>query len=279
MAANGEAAVPVGTEAEQEVDFKEVSEEQALSILKVSKKGLTSEEAARRLAEYGPNKLPEETRNPILVYLSYMWNPLSWAMEAAAIIAIALLDYADFALIVALLLVNATISYVEEANADKAIKALTSALAPKAKALRDGQVITVDAADLVPGDIVIIRLGDIVPADIKILGEEGGSGHPEDETPLQCDQAALTGESLPVKKFSGDVCFAGSTIKQGERHCVVYATGMQTFFGRAAALLGSANQEANLQKVMTRIGAMCLVTIGVWIIIELEYGRDRKSVV
>jgi H+-transporting ATPase len=242
MAANGEAAVPVGTEAEQEVDFKEVSEEQALSILKATHKGLTSEEAAKRLAEYGPNKLPEETRNPFLVYLGYMWNPLSWAMEAAAIIAIALLDYADFALILALLLVNATISYVEEANADKAIKALTSALAPKAKALRDGQVTTIEASNLVPGDIVIIRLGDIVPADIKILAEEGGSGRPEDETPLQCDQAALTGESLPVKKFSGDVAFSGSTIKQGERHCVVYATGMQTFFGRAAALLGSANQ-------------------------------------
>ncbi|PRW57643.1 plasma-membrane proton-efflux P-type ATPase isoform B [Chlorella sorokiniana] len=284
MAANGEAAVPVGTEAEQEVDFKEVSEEQALSILKATHKGLTSEEAAKRLAEYGPNKLPEETRNPFLVYLGYMWNPLSWAMEAAAIIAIALLDYADFALILALLLVNATISYVEEANADKAIKALTSALAPKAKALRDGQVTTIEASNLVPGDIVIIRLGDIVPADIKILAEEGGSGRPEDETPLQaschghnsgscavikCDQAALTGESLPVKKFSGDVAFSGSTIKQGERHCVVYATGMQTFFGRAAALLGSANQEANLQKVMTRIGAMCLITIGVWVIIEL----------
>ncbi|KAL4418761.1 hypothetical protein ABPG77_005772 [Micractinium sp. CCAP 211/92] len=267
MAANGE-AVAVGAE-EKEVDFKEISEAEALTILKTSHKGLTGAEAAQRLQEYGPNKLPEESRSAILVYLGYMWNPLSWAMEAAAIIAIALLDYADFALIVALLLVNATISYVEEANADKAIKALTSALAPKAKVLRDGSVQTIEAANLVPGDIVIIRLGDIVPADIKILSEEGSTGKPEDETPLQCDQAALTGESLPVKKFSGDVAFSGSTIKQGERHCVVYATGMQTFFGRAAALLGSANQEANLQKVMTRIGAMCLITIGVWVVIEL----------
>ncbi|EFN55631.1 hypothetical protein CHLNCDRAFT_133797 [Chlorella variabilis] len=221
-AKDGDTAVGVGGEADVEVDFKEISEEEALNLLKASKKGLTSEEVAKRLEEYGYNKLPEESRNAFLVYLSYMWNPLSWAMEAAAIIAIALLDYADFALIVALLFVNATISYVEEANADKAIKALTSALAPKAKALRDGQVQTIDASNLVPGDICIIRLGDIVPADIKILGEEGSSGKPEDETPLQCDQAALTGESLPVKKFTGDVAFAGSTIKQGERHCVVY---------------------------------------------------------
>lgn len=85
-------------------------------------KGLTSEEAAARLVEYGPNSLPECSRNPFLVYLGYMWNPLAWAMEAAAIIAIALEDWADFALIVALLLVNSTISYIEESNADKAIK-------------------------------------------------------------------------------------------------------------------------------------------------------------
>jgi H+-transporting ATPase len=234
----------------------------------VTEKGLTVEQAAQRLIEYGPNKLPEEKRNPLLVYLSYMWNPLSWAMEAAAIIAIGVVDYVDFVLIVTLLIVNSTISYVEEANADKAIRALTSALAPKAKAVRGGAVVTVDACDLVPGDIVLVRLGDIVPADIKILAEGEQTGSEEHETPLQCDQAALTGESLPVKKFSGDVCFAGSTIKQGERHCLVYATGAQTFFGRAAALMGGEN-VANLQKVMTRIGGMCLVTIAVWCAIEL----------
>ncbi|MEK9599921.1 MAG: HAD-IC family P-type ATPase, partial [Pontimonas sp.] len=191
-------------------------------------------------------------------------------MEAAAIIAIALLDYVDFALIIALLLTNATISYVEESNADKAIKALTSALAPKAKVIRDGEPVTIEAQHLVPGDIVVIRLGDIVPADVKVLNE--GDGTPESETPLQCDQAALTGESLPVKKFSGDVCFSGSTIKQGERHCVVYATGLDTFFGRAAALLGQSENVANIQKIMTKIGAMCLVTIGVWVIIEIGVG-------
>ena len=81
--------------------------------LQVNEGGLTTDEHAKRLEEYGPNKLPESTRNPILVYLGYMWNPLSWAMECAVILAVALLDYADFCLIIALLLTNATISYVE----------------------------------------------------------------------------------------------------------------------------------------------------------------------
>lgn len=262
--------VQVEEGAGEEIDFKDVSQEKAFELLKCEHTGLTSEEAQKRLEEYGPNKLPESSRNPLLVYLGYMWNPLSWAMEAAAIIAIALLDYVDFALIVALLFVNATISFVEESNADKAIKALTSALAPKAKVLRDGEPVTIEAQYLVPGDIVVIRLGDIVPADVKVLNE--GDGTPESETPLQCDQAALTGESLPVKKYSGDVCFSGSTIKQGERHCVVYATGMDTFFGRAAALLGSSDNIANIQIIMTKIGAMCLLTIGVWVIIEIGVG-------
>lgn len=98
-------------------------------------------------------------------------------------------------------------------------------------------------------------------------------------TSLQVDQAALTGESLPVKKYSNDVCFSGSTIKQGEKHAIVYATGANTFFGRAAALIGATNNVANLQKIMTKIGGTCLVTIGVWIIIELavQFGHYRHA--
>ncbi len=87
--------------------------------MQVTHEGLTSAEVEKRLVEYGPNKLPEGTRNPFLVYLGYMWNPLSWAMEIAAILAIILLDYPDFCLILALLVMNATISYREEASADK----------------------------------------------------------------------------------------------------------------------------------------------------------------
>ncbi|KAK9829684.1 hypothetical protein WJX72_007324 [[Myrmecia] bisecta] len=268
-------AVPINGDAhKEEVDFAKISIPEAFNVLKCTPKGLTSEEAKDRLDEYGPNKLPESTRNPVLIFLGYMWNPLSWAMEVAAIMSIALLDYADFALIVALLVGNAVISFKEEAGADKAIKALTAALAPKAKVLRDGKVETIDAVNLVPGDVVIIRLGDIVPADLKLLGEEG-----EEDHPMQVDQAALTGESMPVKKFTGATAFSGSAIKQGERHALVYATGSNTFFGRAAALIGSTHNVANVQKIMTRIGGTCLVTIFIWCIIELavQFGHYEHS--
>ncbi|KAK9798585.1 hypothetical protein WJX73_003965 [Symbiochloris irregularis] len=247
-----------------EVDFKDISLAEALKILECDDKGLTTAEWQKRLEQYGPNKLPESQRNAFLVFLGYMNNPLSWAMEAAAIISIVLIDYVDFILILSLLFCNATISFVEESNADKAIKALTSALAPRAKVIRDGEVKAIEAIDLVPGDVIVVRIGDIVPADIKLLGDEADTS-----SPLQVDQAALTGESLPVKKFPGHIAFSGSTIKQGEQEAVVYATGKNTFFGRAAALIAGTNAVANIQKIMTRIGAVCLITIGIWCLIEL----------
>lgn len=93
----------------------------------------------------------------------------------------------------------------------------------------------------------------------------------------QIDQAALTGESLPAKKYSGNVAFSGSTVKQGEKECLVYATGENTFFGRAAALISGTHNVANLQKIMTRIGGTCLITIGIWCIIELavQFGHYK----
>lgn len=131
--------------------------------------------------------LEQTKHNPLLRYLGYMNNPLSWAMEAAAIIAIALLDYADFVLIVFLLILNATVAYYEEAGADKAIQALQGALAPKARVFRDGELTTMDAKELVPGDVVVVQFGNVVAADVKLLGAE-------DDEPLQVGGApALVG--------------------------------------------------------------------------------------
>ncbi|EOY31842.1 Plasma membrane ATPase 4 isoform 3 [Theobroma cacao] len=195
-----------------------------------------------------------------------MWNPLSWVMESAAIMAIALAngdgkppDWQDFVGIVCLLVINSTISFIEENNAGNAAAALMAGLAPKTKVLRDGKWTEQEAAILVPGDIISIKLGDIIPADARLL--EGD--------PLKVDQSALTGESLPVTKNPGDEIFSGSTCKQGEIEAVVIATGVHTFFGKAAHLVDSTNQVGHFQKVLTAIGNFCICSIAIGMLVEI----------
>ncbi|CAN0910743.1 Plasma membrane ATPase, partial [Linum grandiflorum] len=240
--------------------------EEVFEQLKCSKEGLSSEEGAHRLQLFGPNKLEEKKESKFLKFLGFMWNPLSWVMEAAAIMAIALAngggkppDWQDFVGIVCLLVINSTISFVEENNAGNAAAALMAGLAPKTKVLRDGKWSEQEAAILVPGDIISIKLGDIVPADARLL--EGD--------PLKIDQSALTGESLPVTKHPGQEVFSGSTCKQGELEAVVIATGVHTFFGKAAHLVDSTNQVGHFQMVLTAIGNFCIVSIAVGMVIEL----------
>ncbi|TYK31370.1 plasma membrane ATPase 4 [Cucumis melo var. makuwa] len=195
-----------------------------------------------------------------------MWNPLSWVMEIAAIMAIVLAngggrppDWQDFVGVIALLFINSTISFIEENNAGNAAAALMAGLAPKTKVLRDGRWCEQDASILVPGDIISIKLGDIIPADARLLQGD----------PLKIDQSALTGESLPVTKNPSDEVFSGSTCKQGEIEAVVIATGVHTFFGKAAHLVDNTNQVGHFQKVLTAIGNFCICSIAIGIIIEI----------
>ncbi|KAG0470705.1 hypothetical protein HPP92_016820 [Vanilla planifolia] len=245
------------------VDLEKIPIEEVFDQLKCTKEGLSSEEGANRLQIFGPNKLEEKKESKILKFLGFMWNPLSWVMETAAIIAIAAKgkdpDWQDFIGILILLVINSTISFVEENNAGNAAAALMAQLAPKTKVLRDGRWSEEDAAILVPGDIISIKLGDIIPADARLL--EGD--------PLKIDQSALTGESLPVTKNPGDEIFSGSTCKQGEIEAVVIATGVHTFFGKAAHLVDSTNQVGHFQKVLTAIGNFCICSIVTGMIIEI----------
>lgn len=188
-------------------------------------------------------------------------------MEGAAIVAIALSngggkppDWQDFVGIVLLLLINSTIGFIEERNAGNAVKALMDSLAPKAKVKRNGQWSEIDSSQLVPGDSIAFKIGDIVPADCRLY----------DAINVSIDQAALTGESLPVSKQAGDQCFSGSTCKQGEAEAIVISTGSNTFFGRAAALVGQDDDSTgHLQKVLARIGMFCIGSIGFFIVLEI----------
>ncbi|KAL0384981.1 UNVERIFIED_CONTAM: Plasma membrane ATPase 1 [Sesamum radiatum] len=242
------------------VDLENIPIEEVFENLRCTREGLTTAAAQERLAIFGHNKLEEKKESKFLKFLGFMWNPLSWVMEAAAIMAIALAngggkppDWQDFVGIITLLVINSTISFIEENNAGNAAAALMARLAPKAKVLRDGRWSEEEASILVPGDIISIKLGDIIPADARLL--EGD--------PLKIDQSALTGESLPVTKGPGDGIYSGSTCKQGEIEAVVIATGVHTFFGKAAHLVDSTNQ------VLTAIGNFCICSIAVGMVIEI----------
>uniref|UniRef100_A0A0D9VN76 Plasma membrane ATPase n=1 Tax=Leersia perrieri TaxID=77586 RepID=A0A0D9VN76_9ORYZ len=254
------------------VDLEHIPIEEVLEHLKCTREGLTSDAAQQRIHAFGYNKLEEKQESKLLKFLGFMWNPLSWVMEAAAIMAIALahggtdargkrmrIDYHDFVGIVLLLFINSTISFIEENNAGNAAAALMARLAPKAKVLRDGTWSELDASLLVPGDIISVKLGDIIPADARLL--EGD--------PLKIDQSALTGESLPVTKHPGDGIYSGSTCKQGEIEAVVIATGIHTFFGKAAHLVESTTHVGHFQKVLTSIGNFCICSIAAGMVIEL----------
>ncbi|CAI0553848.1 unnamed protein product [Linum tenue] len=250
--------------------------EEVFEHLKCTREGLSSDEVQQRLELFGYNKLEEKKESKFLKFLGFMWNPLSWVMEAAALMAITLAhgggksaDYHDFVGIIMLLIINSTISFIEENNAGNAAAALMAQLAPKAKVLRSGRWSEEDAAVLVPGDIVSIKLGDIIPADARLL--EGD--------PLKIDQAALTGESLPVTKSPGDGVYSGSTCKQGEIEAVVIATGVHTFFGKAAHLVDSTNNVGHFQQVLTAIGNFCICSIAIGMVIEIVviYGLQKRA--
>jgi H+-transporting ATPase len=209
-----------------------------------SKNGLSSAEAKRRLAQYGRNALEDRTESKWHKLLSYFWGPLPFLIEVAAVISALRSDWPDFAVVTGLLLYNAAVGFWQDNKAANALAALKKGLAPRARVLRDNQWVTVDAAELVPGDIVSVTAGQIVPADLILI----------DGKYLSCDQASLTGESLPVAKKVGDEAYSGSIAKQGAMTGVVTATGNKTFFGRTAKLVGAAGSVSHSQRAVTQVG-------------------------
>jgi H+-transporting ATPase len=217
--------------------------------LETSPDGLSQVEARRRLEQYGRNELPEKEVNPILKFLSYFWGPIPWMIEVAAILSLLVRHWADFGIILALLLVNAVVGFWEEYQAGNTVAALKAKLALKARVKRDGAWATIPASELVPGDVIRLRIGDIIPADSRLL--EGD--------PVQVDQSALTGESLPVSHQTGDVVYSGSIVKQGEIDALVYATGGNTYFGRTAGLVEETHTVSHFQRAVLKIGDYLIV--------------------
>jgi H+-transporting ATPase len=211
--------------------------------------GLSRAEAQRRLAEHGYNELPEKETSALRRLLGYFWGPIPWMIEIAAILSAIVRHWEDFAIISALLVANAAVGFWEEYQAGNAIAALKARLALQARVRRDGEWTTIPARELVPGDLIRIRLGDIVPADARLLQGD----------PLEVDQSALTGESLPVTRKPEEAVYSGSVVRRGEIDAVVTATGAGTFFGRTASLVQSAHTVSHFQQAVLKIGDYLIV--------------------
>ncbi|PRX37856.1 ATPase, P-type (transporting), HAD superfamily, subfamily IC [Meinhardsimonia xiamenensis] len=214
--------------------------EDCLELLGTSLAGLDGAEAERRLKEWGPNALPEPSPpHPFIRFLRQFHNPLIYVLLASSLVTALLAHWVDTAVILAVVLINAIIGFIQEGRAENALAAIRAMLSPRASVLRDGRRLSVPAEELVPGDIVILEPGDRVPADIRLLEAHA----------LKVQEAILTGESVAVEKRTepvpadaplGDrasMAFSGTLVVAGSGRGVVVATGTQTEIGRISGML------------------------------------------
>jgi H+-transporting ATPase len=246
-------------------DLQSLSMPELQAKLGSSPDGLSQAEAEKRLAKYGPNEIEEKKTNPFLQFLTYFWGPIPWMIEAAVILSAVARHWPDFFIILVLLLANAVVGFWEEHQAGNAIAALKATLAIKARVRRDGKWTTPEARELVPGDVIRLRLGDIVPADARLL--EGD--------PIEVDQSALTGESLPATRKSGEAVFSGSIIRQGEIGAMVYATGVNTYFGKTAQLVQQAHTASHFQRAVLKIGNYLIILAATLVTVILAVALFR----
>jgi H+-transporting ATPase len=222
--------------------------------------GLTSDEAQKRLRQYGPNASPEEDVSPWRRLLAKFWAPVPWMLEAAIVLQLTLGERIEAAVIAVLVLFNAALGYFQESRAQSTLQALKSRLALSASVRRDGAWTVLPAEQLVPGDVVKLSLGGIVPADTLLLEGE-----------VLLDQSMLTGESLPVEGGAGRTAFAGALVRRGEAVAEVTATGPRTRFGRTAELVRTAHGVSSQQATVLRVVRNLAIFDGAVVLAQVAY--------
>ena len=229
--------------------------------------GLTSGQAAKLLAQYGPNALSEKKKQTMLQKLIAQFKDVMvLILIAASVVSAFLGEYIDASVIIAIVLINAILGVVQEGRAEKAIEALKKMTSPQARVLRDGQQKLVAAAELVPGDVILLEAGDIVPADLRLLESQS----------LKAEEASLTGESVPVEKNAAAVLpektalgdrdnmvFMSTPVTYGKGRGIVVGTGSATEIGRIADKLQAIVEEVtplqrNLNQLGKWLGIICL---------------------
>ncbi len=233
-------------------DIASASIPDTLAALDVdSETGLTRAEAATRQKTHGYNEVAVQKGHPVRAFLAKFWGLSAWMLEMIMVLSLVLRKFSDFAVVSALLVVNAVLGFAQERRAAGVIETLRRRLQVSARVRRESNWQVIPARELVPGDIVRVRPGDIVPADVKLL-----SGA------LGVDQSALTGESKDVEKAPGDVLSSGSIVRRGEGNGVVVLTGAETYFGRTTELVQQARPKLHIEAVVAKVVRWLFVIVG-----------------
>jgi Ca2+-transporting ATPase len=240
------------------MDWHDRSVEDAYDELDSSASGLSEKEATERRERVGPNELAaSEARGPLRIFLAQFASALIWVLIGAAALSLAIGHVVDAVLIAIILLANGAFGFVQEYRAEQSLEALQNLAAPSVTVRRDSEEREIEATGLVPGDVVLLEQGDVVPADCRIA----------EEASLEVDEAALTGESVPVGKTAEPVdaetplaeresmCYKGTNVTRGSAVAVVVATGMETEVGEIATSLREAeDRQTPLQRDLDRLG-------------------------
>ncbi|HOX00230.1 MAG TPA: HAD-IC family P-type ATPase, partial [Deltaproteobacteria bacterium] len=237
-----------------------------LAELDVPIDGLRSEEAGNRLAKFGRNELTEKSkRSPLAMFVDQFRDFMILVLMAAAVVSGFVGEAADTAAILVIVILNAVIGFVQEYRAEKAMEALKQMAAPAARVLRDGKVMAIPGSEIVPGDLVLLEAGVIIPADMRLV----------EAVQLKVEEAALTGESVPVEKHTralreellplGDrsnMVFKGTVVTYGRGTGVAVGTGMGTELGKIASMLQEEEEvKTPLQKRLTVFGKKLAVAV------------------
>jgi H+-transporting ATPase len=236
----------------------------AAVAIKQDHNGLTTQEAHRRLEKSGSNTMPDVGVHPLRMALEKFWTPVAWMLEAAVALQLIMGDYIEAAVIAALLIFNAALGLVQEGRAQSTLTALKSRLALTATVRRDGNWMSLPAAELVSGDVVKLSLGGVVAADVTLIDGE-----------ILLDQSMLTGESIPIEAGSGVKTFAGALVRRGEATAEVTATGGRTKFGRTAELIRTAHVVSGQQTAVLRVVRNLAICNGVMIVALVGYAVIR----